>query len=452
MIPAGALGDRYGRRGALLVGLTIFGAGSAAAAMSGSADALIACRAAMGVGAALVVPATLSILTAVFPAGERAQAIGAWSAVAGIGIVVGPTLGGLLLAHFYWGAVFWVNVPLVAVALAAVAVIVPALPGQRSGHRLDVAGGALSAFSMLAIVDSVIEAPNRGWLSRWTVAEFILGVLLFAGFIARELTAANPLIDVRVFRHRAFSAATAAVGLTFFALFGALFALTQYLQLVHGYSALAAGIRALPFAVGVMVAAPTSAILVRRLGVRMVLPAGLTAMGTGLLLLTQVSSTTGYPYLALAITIMGTGMGLVLAPAGESIMSTLPPAQTGVGSAMNDTVQELGGSLGVAVVGSVVSAAFRHSMDNSGLPRAILVHARTSIAAADETAARSGPLAAQVSDVAHQSFTSAMTTGFTVAAVTALVGAIVVAIALPGRRASLRIEVSDREPMALTAG
>jgi len=437
LITAGALGDRYGRRGALLLGLAIFGAGSAAAAVSGSAEALIAFRAVMGVGGALVMPATLSILTAVFPARERAAAIGAWSAVAGIGIVIGPTLGGFLLAHFYWGSVFWVNVPLVGLAMGAVALVVPGLPGQRGEHRLDLLGAALSALSLIAIVDSVIEAPNRGWLSARTVIEFGLGLALFAGFIGRELRAANPLIDVRVFRHRAFSAATAAVGLTFFALFGSLFALTQYLQLVHGYSPLSAGIRALPFALGVMLAAPTSAALVRRLGVRVVVPSGLAAMGLGLLMLTQVSPTTGYPYLAVGVAIMGTGMGLVLAPAGESIMSVLPPAQAGVGSATNDTVQELGGSLGVAVVGSVVSASFRTGLDGSGLPAAIVGPARSSIAAADAVAARSGSLAGQVTAVAHQSFTHAMTIGFTAAAATALVGAVLVAIALPARRSSV---------------
>jgi EmrB/QacA subfamily drug resistance transporter len=435
LVLAGALGDRFGRRRALLLGLVVFAAGSMAAATSDGAGMLIAARALMGIGGAFVMPATLSILTAVFPAKERAGAIGAWSAIAGVGIVVGPTLGGLLLAHFYWGSVFWVNVPLVAIALVAVLTVVPALPGRReAGSRLDLLGAVLSGAALLAIVDAVIEGPDRGWASATTLGELLLGAALLAGFVLRELRAANPLIDVRVFGNRAFSAATAAIGLTFFALFGSLFALTQYLQLVHGYSPLSAGVRALPFAAAVMVTAPLSSLLVRRLGVRVVVPAGLAGMGAGLLLLTQATPTTSYSYLALGVAIMGAGMALVMAPAGESIMSVLPPAQAGVGSAVNDTVQELGGSLGVAVIGSVVSLSYRHGIDGSGLPAQLIASARPSIADADATAAHAGPLAPQLIEVAHSSFTTAMTGGFWVAGIAAIAGAAVVAVALPARR------------------
>jgi EmrB/QacA subfamily drug resistance transporter len=434
LIVAGALGDRYGRRGALLVGLTVFAAGSAAAALSSGTGELIAFRAVMGVGGALVMPATLSILTAVFPARERAGAIAAWSAVAGVGIVIGPSLGGLLLAHFSWASVFWVNVPLALLTAAAVGLLVPSLPARGSvDGRLDVVGAMLSAASLLAIVDAVIEGPNRGWLSAATLGEAAAGVLLIAAFIAHELRSTNPLIDVRVFRHRAFSVATAAVGLTFFALFGSLFALTQYLQLVHGYSPLSAGVRALPFAAAVMITAPASSVLVRRLGIRAVLPTGLLGMGAGLFVLSNATPTSEYLHLAIGVAIMGAGMGLVMAPASESMMSVLPREQAGVGSAVNDTIQELGGSLGVAVIGSVVSASFRHAIDQAALPPELAQRARSSIAAADATAAHAGTQAASLLDVAHRGFTTAMTTGFTVAAVTAVLGAIAVAVALPGR-------------------
>jgi EmrB/QacA subfamily drug resistance transporter len=435
LIMAGAIGDRFGRRRALIAGLAVFAAGSAWSALSGDSSTLIAARAVMGMGAAFVMPATLSIITAVFPARERPGAISAWSAIAGVGIVVGPTLGGLLLAHFYWGSVFWVNVPLAAIALVAVSTVVPHLPGRRSsGTRLDTLGAVLSAAAMLAVIDAVIEGPNRGWTSLTTLGELGIGAVLIAAFIYRELHIANPLIDVRVFRHRAFSAASSAIGLTFLALFGSLFALTQYLQLVHGFSPLSAGVRALPFAAAVMITAPISSKLVARLGIRLVIPTGLAAMGAGLLVLTQVTPTTSYTFLAIGVAIMGAGMGLVMAPAGESIMSVLPAEQYGAGSAVNDTVQELGGSLGIAVIGSIVASSFRHSLDASGLPAALIAPARSSIAAADATAAHAGPLAARVLDLAHQSFTSAMTTGFTVAGLLAVGGAVIVAIALPSRR------------------
>jgi EmrB/QacA subfamily drug resistance transporter len=433
LIVAGALGDRYGRRRALLLGLTIFAAGSAAAALSTDSTYLIAARAFMGLGGAFVMPATLSILTAVFPARERAGAIGAWSAIAGVGIVVGPTLGGLLLDHFSWGSVFWINVPLVAIALIAVLTVIPARPGQGARGRLDLLGAALSAAALLTIVDAVIEGPDRGWTSLTTLGEAALGVALAAGFVLRELKATNPLIDVRVFRHRAFSAATGAIGLTFFALFGSLFALTQYLQLVHGYSPLSAGLRALPFAGAVLVLSPLSPLLARRFGPRWVVSAGLALMGAGLLTLTRSTPDSAYSFLATAVAIMGAGMGLVMAPAGESIQSVLPPHQAGVGSAVNDTVQELGGSLGVAVIGSVVSASFRHTIDSSTLPAALRTAARPSIADAEAVAGHAGTLGGQVIQTAQSAFTTAMTHGFAVAGIVALAASVLMLFTLPRR-------------------
>jgi EmrB/QacA subfamily drug resistance transporter len=436
LIVAGALGDRFGRRRALMVGLTIFGAGSVAAALSGDAATLIATRAVMGLGAAFVMPATLSIINAVFPVRERAGAIGAWSAVAGLGVVAGPSLGGLLLDHFYWGSVFWLNIPLVGLALASAVAVVPDLAGNRGRGRLDILGAVLSAAGLIAIVDAIIEGADRGWTSATTTVEIAAGLAFFAAFVARELHTANPLLDVRLFRHRAFSAATLSISITTFALFGALFALTQYLQLVVGYSPLSAGLRALPFAAGVMAVAPISSVLVRAVGARVIIPLGLTAMSAGLFVLAQIDTTSGYGIVALGIAIMGVGMGLILAPAGESIMSVLPPEQAGVGSAVNDTVQELGGSLGVAVIGSIVSAAFRHGLDHSHLPKALVTAARPAIANADATAAHAGPAAHQLIEVAHRSFTEAMTSGFTVAAIVAIVGAALAAAALPNKPAA----------------
>ncbi|MCW2524157.1 MAG: Transrane efflux protein, partial [Frankiales bacterium] len=290
LIAAGALGDRYGRRNALLLGLAVFAGGSIAAALADGSGALIACRAVMGVGGAFVMPATLSLLNAVFPVKERAGAIGVWAASAGLAIVIGPVLGGFLLSHFYWGSVFLINVPLVALAGLAALVVIPNLPGQRAvGDRLDLLGALLSALALVALVDALIEGPDRGWTSSRTIAELGLSLVLGAAFAVRELRTAQPLIDVRVFTHRAFSAACAAITITFFALFGALFALTQYLQLVHGYSPFAAGLRALPFAAAVLLVAPLSSVLVRQFGLRAVVSTGLGLMGLGLLLLTQLA-------------------------------------------------------------------------------------------------------------------------------------------------------------------
>src|SRR5580693_7466655 len=357
LIPAGALGDRYGRRISLLGGLTVFALGSTAAAFASGTGMLIAARVVMGLGATFVMPATLSILNAVFPPEERPQAIAAWSAVAGVGIVIGPTLGGLLLSNFWWGSVFLINIPLVAVALAGVLLLVPET-AEPGGHRLDITGTLLVAGALFLLVDAIIEAPTRGWTGPVTLLEVAAGLAVLAGFAWWELRIPNPLIDLRVFRSRAFSAAAGSVTVIFFALFGSLFVLTQYLQLVHGYSPLSAGIRALPFALATAAAAPVSPLLAKRFGTHLVIPAGMVLMGIGLLYFSTAGVHTSYPALAAAVAIMGAGMGLVMAPASNTIMTTVPAHQAGAGSAINDTIREVGGALGVAIVGSLAAAVY----------------------------------------------------------------------------------------------
>ncbi len=447
LVTAGAIGDRFGRRQALVGGLVLYAFGSTGAALAGSAGSLIAWRAVMGAGAAFVMPATLSILNSVFPAAERPQAIALWSAVAGVAVVIGPTLGGFLLAHFAWGAVFWVNLPLVATSLVVVAMVVPEIAVATSKARLDVIGVALSAVGLLALVDAIIEAPDRGWSSALTLGELAAAIVVLAGFVAWERHNPNPMIDVRVFTHRAFSAASGALALTFFALFGSLFVLTQYLQLVHGYSTLAAGVRALPFAFAMGAVSPVSGVLAGRFGVRRIVPAGMALMGAGLWWLSNVSAATGYPHLAVAVVMMGAGMGLIMAPASESIMSALPHEQAGAGSAINDTVREVGGALGVAVVGSIVSAAYRSQLHLtgplSGLPAAAVRAARTSVAAADQVAAAAGPHAAGLATAAHNAFASSMADGLQVVGILAMAGAVVVALALPRRRATAPAQLED---------
>ena len=437
LVPAGALGDRYGRRLSLLGGLAVFALGSTAAAFASGTGMLIGARVVMGLGAAFVMPATLSILNAVFPPKERPQAIAAWSAVAGVGIVVGPTLGGLLLAHFWWGSVFLINVPLVAVALAGVLMTVPET-AEPGGHRLDLPGTALVAGALFAIVDAIIEAPGRGWTSGATLAETAAGLAALAAFVWWELRIEHPLIDLRVFAARAFSASAAAVTVIFFALFGSLFVLTQYLQLVHGYSPLAAGVRALPFAIAMGAASPVSPILAKRLGSRVIIPAGMALMGLGLLGLSTAGVHTAYLPIAIAIAIMGGGMGLVMAPASTTIMSTVPAHQAGAGSAINDTIREVGGALGVAIVGSLAAAVYRSRLGSTlataHAPGAVVHQATSSVAAADAIGAHvGGPAGSELVSAAHNAFVSAMAMGIRVAAAVALVSAVAAIFALPRR-------------------
>ena len=442
LIPAGALGDRYGRRTSLVGGLAVFALGSAAAAFASGTGMLIAARVVMGLGAAFVMPATLSILNSVFPPRERPQAIAAWSAVAGVGIVIGPTLGGLLLSHFWWGSVFLINIPLVALALAGVLLTVPetAEPGRG---RLDFTGTLMVAGALFLIVDAIIEAPTRGWTGWVTLAELAAGAAMLGLFTWWELHIPNPLIDLRVFAVRAFSAAAASVTVIFFALFGSLFVLTQYLQLVHGYSPLSAGVRALPFAIAMAAVSPVSTVLAGRLGSRVVIPAGMALMGAGLLDLSTAGVHTSYPPLAIAVAIMGAGMGLVMAPASTTIMTTVPAHQAGAGSAVNDTIREVGGALGIAVVGSLAENVYRTKLGTAlataHLPQPVSHLATSSVAAADAVGRHvGGTSGAQLTAAAHTAFTTAMATGMRVSAVVALAAAIGVAFALPARRRPAR--------------
>jgi EmrB/QacA subfamily drug resistance transporter len=438
LIPAGALGDRYGRRRSLVGGLVVFAAGSALAAFSSGSGVLIAARVVMGLGAAFVMPATLSILNAVFPPKERPQAIAAWSAVTGAGVVIGPTLGGLLLSHFWWGSVFLINLPLAALALIGVLLTVPET-AEPSRQRFDLLGVVLVAGSLFALVDAIIEAPDRGWTATTTLAEIAGGLVALAVFVGWELRTRNPLIDLRVFRNRAFSAAAGSVTVVFFALFGSLFVLTQYLQLVLGYSPLAAGVRALPFALATAALSPVSPLLAKRFGTRVVIPAGMVLMGIGLLDFATAGVHTSYPPLAIAVAIMGAGMGLVMAPASNTIMTTVPAHQAGAGSAINDTIREVGGALGVAIVGSLSAAVYRSHLTSllagAHVPAAVTHVATGSVAAANAVGAQVGGAGGhQLVAAAHSAFVTSMADGMRVAAAVAIVAAIASFFALATRR------------------
>lgn len=428
LITAGGLGGRLGQRRAITGGMLVFAGGSAGAALSTSSSQLIGFRAVMGLGAAFVMPATLGMIAQLFPARERAKAIAIWSATAGVGVVLGPVLGGLLLVHFAWGSVFWINVPLIALSLAGVFTMVPALPG-RNGGRLDLLGALLSAASLTAAVDMIVEAPQRGWLSSTSLVEAGAAVILIAAFIGWQLHTNHPMIDVRVFARRGFAVATASLGVTFFALFGALFVFSQYLQLVHGYSPLRAGLGALPFALSMAATAATSNLVVGRLGVRYTIAAGLALMGVGLGTLSLTTVGTQFWVLATILAVIGGGMGMVMAPASESTMAAVPREKANMASSINSVIRELGGVLGIAVVGSVVQAAY-HSNMQASVPAASRDLTTAHIIAAHLPAAAGG----QLVSTANQAFTTAMGNGMLICAVVAFAGAIAALAGLPGIR------------------
>ena len=424
LLLAGALGDRYGRRRMLLVGLAVFGGASAWAASAGGVDGLVAARAVMGAGAALIMPATLSLLIGIFPdPRERSTAIGIWAATAGLGVALGPVVGGFLLDHFAWGSIFIVNVPLVVVAIAGGLRLLPE-SSDPAAQRIDWPGAALSVVGLVAFVWAVIEAPVRGWTSGPVLLAGAVAAASLVAFVVWQRRAAAPLLDVRLFRDARFSAASGTIMVLFFALFGFLFLSTQYLQFVLGYSPWAAGVRALPYAGAMIVCAPLSATLVAHLGTKRVVTAGMLLFAGGLAVAATITPGAGYGRLAVALLLMGAGMGFAGAPATESIMGSLPPDRANTGSAVNDTTRELGGALGVAIVGSIMSSLYARE-----LPGDVPAAARESVAAGVG-------LDPAVAAAVREAFVLALSRASIVVAVVAALGAVIAWRWLPARSAA----------------
>jgi MFS transporter, DHA2 family, integral membrane protein len=434
LLTAGALGDRFGRKGALVIGLVIFGGASFASTFATEPVHIIATRAVMGLGAALVMPATLSILTTVFPPTKRAQAIAIWAGFAGAGAAIGPIAGGWLLEHFYWGSVFYLNVPVVLIALIGGRFLVPTSSDPEHA-TFDLVGAGLSIVGMGALLYGIIEAPTYGWTDPLPVAAFVLAIVVLGTFGWWELRHPNPMLDLKFFRNPRFSAASAAISLNFFAMFGTFFLLTQYLQVVRGYSPLGAGLRTLPMAFTMMFAAPMSARFVQRFGPKRVMSTGLALVGLGLALMSQVDESTSYSILALFLVIAASGMASTMAPATASIMSSLPMRKAGVGSAWNDTTRELGGALGVAVLGSIAGSAYTSRLADalpSGIPSAVSNVAESSVGAAVQISqSLPGNLGPSLEAAAKSAFVGATSEALLIAAGVVFVAAALVARYMP---------------------
>jgi MFS transporter, DHA2 family, multidrug resistance protein len=437
LLTMGSLGDRFGRRGALAIGLSVMGVASVMSSFANSADQLIATRALMGVGGAMIMPATLSIITNVFTdRKQRAQAIAIWSATAGAAVAIGPVTGGWLLEHFWWGSVFLVNVPVVVVALVLGQLFVPT-SRDPSAPPIDVPGALLSIAGLVALVWAIIEGPG-GWTDPEILVALALATLLLGAFVLWERHTRFPMLDMNFFRNPRFSAASGAIMLTFFAMFGSLFLLTQFLQSILGYTPLEAGIRLLPMAGVMMVISPLSAKLVERIGSKIVVATGLSVAGIGLVIASRLTAGASYPEVLAALVVLAAGMALVMPPATESIMGSLPPARAGVGSAVNDTTRQVGGALGVAVLGSVMSSTYGPRVTDaiSGFPvpaeqaKAIRDQIGAAMRAASEIG---GPPGRALADVASRGFADGMSTAFLIGAAALALGAVIVALFLPAR-------------------
>jgi len=458
LLAAGSLGDRFGRKGALQIGLVLFGLFSAAAAFSQTPGQLIASRAAMGIGAALIFPATLAILVNVFrESSERAKAIGIWAAVSGLSVALGPVTGGWLLEHFWWGSVFLVNIPIVVVGVLAVRAIVPRSRDPKAS-AIDAVGLALSIVGVTLLIWAIIEAPHNGWTSPTILGAFTLAAASLASFVVWELRSSHPMLDVRVFTNMRFTAGSLSVTFAFFALFGFIFMVTQYFQFVRGYGTLEAGIRTVPFAVFTGIAAPLSARLALRFGTKVIVTLGLLSMSVGFFLASNMVADSPYWFIVVSMFFMGAGLGLVNAPATEAIMGSLPPAKAGVGSAVNDTTRELGGTLGVAIVGSlfasVYGSAIVDAFRGTPMPPEALRAAQDSVGAAYAVADQAPPpFGDAIRSLAASSFMDGFAVGTRVAAAVVLVGAVLALVFLPARaRRRDEILVLGTDPVALATG
>jgi EmrB/QacA subfamily drug resistance transporter len=438
LLSLGALGDRVGRKWVFLGGLVVFGAGSAFAAWSGSPDRLTLARAVMGIGAAALMPCTLSILTNVFTEErDRVRAIGIWSGTTGLGVALGPILGGVLLAHFWWGSVFLVNVPVAVLGLIAAIWLVPNSRNPAT-TRPDPIGAFLSILGGGSLLWGIIEAPGRGWSSPLIVGALVAAAVLIAVFVVWERRIDHPMLPLRFFASRRYSVAIAALALVLFALLGMFFVMTQYLQFVLGYTPLEAGVRIAPVALALLVIAPVSVLVAHRYGTKVVVVSGMALIAVGLGLLSRTTVAGTYRDSIVALMVVGVGVALALAPSTESVMGSLPLEEAGVGSATNDTAMQLGGAMGVGVLGTLLILRYQHLMASAvahaGVPASVRGLVESSLGAALAVSQQAPkPLGAELALVARQSFVSGMDVALVVAAAVVGLAALLVLILLPNQ-------------------
>src|SRR5215469_7024127 len=452
LLTFGSLSDRFGRKGMLLAGLAVVGAASLAGGFTTTPAQLIAARAVMGLGAAMTFPATLSLIANVFTERrERARAIGLWGAIAGVAIAMGPIAGGWLLEHYSWAAIFTAMAPVAAVAAIGVALAVPASKDPDAAP-VDIPGLVLSSAAMALLVFTIIEAPTYGWTAGRSVAGFAGSAILLAAFIVRERRAAHPMLDVRLFRNLRFSAASGAVTVSFFTLFGFIFLITQYFQFVRGYGPLSTGVRLLPVALSVGIGSVAGTQLAVRAGTKLIVTTGLTAVAAFYAWVAATTdATTSYGIIAAQMVLYGLGLGLTSAPATESIMGAISRAKAGVGSAVNDSTRLVGGTLGVAVIGSVYLSVYGTRLTATmpaSVPGPVAAIAHQSVGAAYIAAGKIAALGhPALGQALHHAATNAFLRGLTIGALVAggvaAVGALLAVRFLPAQPTRPATQAAD---------
>jgi len=438
VLAAGSLADRIGRKRTFLAGLVVFAAGSAWAAFSGSVGMLIAARAGMGIGGALMMPSSLSIVTDMFrDAGERQRAIGLWAATSGLGAALGPLVGGLLLSRFWWGSVFLINVPIAVIGVACAIALVPDSK-KAAAQRPDLAGTALSTAGLGLLLWAIIEAPLLGWSSGLVIGVGLGAAAILAIFVAWERASSHPMLRLEFFASRRLSVAILSNGLANFVLYGSLFLMTQFLQFDLAYTPLQAGLRILPAAGAIVIVSASAAVFVRLAGTKITVSAGLLIIAAGVWVDSSLSITSDYGQVVLGMILFGAGAGLAIPAALESVMGSLPRGDTGVGSATNGTFMQVGGALGVAVIGSLLATRYQGGVTAAiapyRIPHAIHSTILGSIGGALDVASRlGGTLGPLLAHAARSAFLSGANLGLRTSAVIALAGCLIALAALPAR-------------------
>ncbi|MFH8800210.1 DHA2 family efflux MFS transporter permease subunit [Streptomyces sp. NPDC017936] len=435
MLPAGLLGDRFGRRRMLIAGLGIFLAGSLLGALAGDVNWVVAARAFMGVGGALVTPLALSVLPSLFGPDERTKAIGVISAASALGLPLGPVIGGWLLDHFWWGSVFLVNVPMAAIGIAACVLLLPETRDPAS-PEVDALSTALTATGLGALIYAIIEAPERGWADPLVLGGLGAAVALIGALVLRERRVERPMLDMSLLADRGFLFNTLAATLVMFVLSGLMFVLPPYLQAVLGHDAFGTGVRLLPLMGGLLVASRAAQPIVARFGPRAVVSAGLMVLAFAALLGTRTTADSGYGFTALWLSITGIGFGFSIVPAMDGALGALPADRAGSGSGLLMTLRQVGAAIGIALLGSVLAGAFRDRLDVTGLPAGAADTAGDSVVAAHLVAQETG--AAHLVASADAAYVHGMTLALLVCGVAALVAALLAAAFLPGSPAERR--------------
>ncbi|KAB2905034.1 MAG: MFS transporter [Anaerolineae bacterium] len=441
LLTMGAISDRYGRKLWLQIGLALFGIGSLAAALSTSTNMLIASRAFLGIGAAVIMPSTLSLITASFPAHERPQAIALWAAVFGLGVGIGPVVGGLLLESYEWNAVFFVNLPVIAIALVGGQYFLYESRDAKA-PKIDLPGVVLSITGLFALVYGIIHAGEAGWADQQTITAFAAAVVLLGAFAIWESRTPTPMLPLHFFRNFSFTGANTALALIMFSMFGSVFFMSQYLQTVKGYTALEAGIRIVPLALTMAFMAASSARITARIGTKYTVALGILIAAAGLFYMSQMYEVdSSYGEIVVGMIILSGGLGMAVSPATDSVMGSVPESKAGIGSAMNDTTRELGGAMGVAIFGTIMNNIYTDkvgqlSQQLSAMPQSMLEAVSDSIQAAHIVAGNPQvpDFARQlILDTANAAFVDGMTSAMLIGAIVMAVSSGLVLLLLPSK-------------------